>query len=499
MYQKNSKAWYKHFDFMFLDLLCMGISYLVALCVRFGMGVIQRLLEGDSWAAPYLRIGIIILCLHVAMVFFTTPYSGILRRNAAEEFRAVLIYNFYMLIGIVIILFVEQSSVLYSRIVMFGFPLVDCICMVVCRYCYKRYLRNEINKSKNQDCMLLVAPYSQVNSILHRFQKEPISSVKIVGIVLTDSRAQLEAAVAFPGNRMEEGREIVGSSVKDIPIVGTIENVYEYARTNVVDEVLICMENEQVEEIAEGFMNMGITVHVSIQNLVQIPRAVVNKVNGIAVITASVNMVTAKQLAIKRLVDICFGLAGSIVTVLLTLFIAPAIWIADPGPVFFRQERVGKNGRTFKIWKFRTMYKDAEARKAELMAENKMNGLMFKMDDDPRIIGAGKKFSLGKFLRESSIDELPQSFNILMGSMSVVGTRPPTVQEYEQYELHHKGRLATKPGLTGMWQVSGRSDITDFEEVVRLDKEYIDNFSLKLDLEIILKTFKVVLGKEGSV
>ena len=133
------------------------------------------------------------------------------------------------------------------------------------------------------------------------------------------------------------------------------------------------------------------------------------------------------------------------------------------------------------------------------MPENKMSGLMFKMDDDPRIIGYGRKFSLGKFLRETSLDEMPQSFNILAGSMSVVGTRPPTLQEYQQYELRHKGRLAMKPGLTGMWQVSGRSDITDFEEVVRLDKEYIENFSLSQDLEIILKTFKVVLGREGSV
>ena len=244
---------------------------------------------------------------------------------------------------------------------------------------------------------------------------------------------------------------------------------------------------------------MGITVHISIQNLVQIPRATVNQVNGISVITASVNMVTARQLMIKRLVDIFFGLCGSIVTVLITLIIGPMIYIADPGPIFFRQERVGKNGRTFKIWKFRTMYKDAEARKAELMAQNKMSGLMFKMDNDPRIIGYGKKFSLGEFMRQTSIDELPQSFNILAGSMSVVGTRPPTVKEYEQYELHHKGRLATKPGLTGMWQVSGRSDIVDFEEVVRLDKEYIDNFSLGLDLKIIVKTIKVVLNREGSV
>ena len=127
------------------------------------------------------------------------------------------------------------------------------------------------------------------------------------------------------------------------------------------------------------------------------------------------------------------------------------------------------------------------------MAHNKMDGLMFKMDDDPRIM------PIGKFIRRVSIDELPQSINILKGDMSLVGTRPPTVDEYEQYELHHKSRLAAKPGLTGMWQVSGRSDITDFEEVVKLDTEYISNFSLGLYLKILFKTVAVVLGKKGSV
>ncbi len=499
MYLRNKKTWYKHADFMFLDWVCMECSFIIALCVRFGTDVIPKLITDNDWSRPYHGVMVMILALHVAFVFFTEPYSGILRRNASEEIKAVLAYNIYMLMGIVVILFAGQFSDIYSRIVLFSFSLIDCLIMFIYRHGYKKYLRKEINKSKNQDCMLLVAPSGQVNNILHKFYKNPISTVKIVGIILTDSIAELEAAATYVGEEENVIPLNVGTLVKGIPVVGTMENLYEYARTNVVDEVFIYMENEHVEEIAEGFMEMGITVHVSIQNLVQIPKATFNKVNGMPVVTASVNTVTMRQLVVKRCIDIFFGFIGSVVTILLTLIIAPMMWIADPGPVFFRQERVGKNGRTFKIWKFRSMYMDAEERKAELMAKNKMSGLMFKMDDDPRIIGYGKKFSLGKFLRESSIDELPQSFNILAGSMSVVGTRPPTVNEYKEYELHHKGRLAAKPGLTGMWQVSGRSDITDFEEVVRLDKEYIDNFSLRLDLEIILKTFKVVLGKEGSV
>ena len=505
MYRKNRKAWYKHFDFMFLDLVCVELSFVLALCMRFGINVFQKLIQDAEWSAPYYRIMMFVLALHAIQVFFMEPYSGILKRNAAEEVKRVLTYNLFMIVGVVFILFAEQTSDIYSRIVLFVTPIINCALMFVYRHCYKKYLQRHINKSENQENMLLVAPIGHVNGILHRFEKNPINTVRIVGIVLTDDMAQLEAAATYED---EDGNVVslddykngtAATSIRGIPVVGTLMNPYEYARANVVDEVLICSESDLAEELAEGYIEMGITVHISIQDLVQLPKASLNKVNGMSVITASVNTVTLRQLVIKRLVDIFFGFIGSVVTLLLTLIIAPMMWIADPGPVFFRQERVGKNGRTFKIWKFRSMYMDAEERKAELMAQNKMSGLMFKMDDDPRIIGAGKKFSLGKFLRESSIDELPQSFNILAGSMSVVGTRPPTVNEYKEYEKHHKGRLAAKPGLTGMWQVSGRSDITDFEEVVRLDKEYIDNFSLRLDLEIILKTFKVVLGRKGSV
>ena len=138
------------------------------------------------------------------------------------------------------------------------------------------------------------------------------------------------------------------------------------------------------------------------------------------------------------------------------------------------------------------MYKDAEARKAELMEKNEMKGAMFKMKDDPRIT------KVGKFIRKTSIDELPQFFNILKGDMSLVGTRPPTVDEFREYTPYQKRRLSLKPGLTGMWQVSGRSDIEDFEEVVKLDLEYIDNWKISLDIKIILKTILVVFKHEGS-
>ena len=191
--------------------------------------------------------------------------------------------------------------------------------------------------------------------------------------------------------------------------------------------------------------------------------------------------------------DILGGIVGLMITGVLFLIFAPIICIQSPGPVFFSQIRVGKNGRKFRIYKFRSMYMDAEERKKELMEQNKMNGLMFKMDDDPRVI------PIGKFIRKYSIDEFPQFWNVLKGDMSLVGTRPPTVDEYEQYDPHHKVRLSIKPGLTGMWQVSGRSDITDFEEVVGLDDQYIREWSIRLDIRILFQTVGAVLKSRGSV
>ena len=200
--------------------------------------------------------------------------------------------------------------------------------------------------------------------------------------------------------------------------------------------------------------------------------------------------------------DICGGLVGCLMTGIIFLFVAPAIYIKSPGPIFFSQYRVGKNGRKFKIYKFRSMYMDAEERKKELMKQNRVSdGLMFKMENDPRVIGSekGSGKGIGNFIRKTSLDEFPQFFNVLKGDMSLIGTRPPTVDEWEKYELHHRARLAIKPGLTGMWQVSGRSEITDFEEVVKLDTKYISEWSFLLDIRILFKTVLIVLGQKGSM
>lgn len=206
------------------------------------------------------------------------------------------------------------------------------------------------------------------------------------------------------------------------------------------------------------------------------------------------------------MMDIAGGLVGCLITLLIMITVGPVIYINSPGPIFFSQKRIGRNGRKFKMYKFRSMYMDAEARKKELMSQNKISdGMMFKLDFDPRIIGnkvlpdGRKKTGIGQFIRKTSLDEFPQFFNVLMGDMSLVGTRPPTLDEWEQYKPHHRARMAFRPGLTGMWQVSGRSNITDFEEVVKLDTEYINEWSLRLDLKILWKTVVGVFRNDGAM
>ena len=240
---------------------------------------------------------------------------------------------------------------------------------------------------------------------------------------------------------------------------------------------------------------MGITVHRALpESFDNGWKKRVENIGGYTVITDSIEPAGPAEAALKRLADIVGGLAGCVITGILFLFAAPAIYINSPGPIFFSQTRIGKNGRKFKIYKFRSMYMDAEERKKELMKQNKVkDGMMFKMDNDPRIIKG-----IGNFIRKTSIDEFPQFFNVLKGDMSLVGTRPPTVDEWEKYEKHHRVRMAIKPGLTGMWQVSGRSSITDFEEVVALDLKYIREWSIGLDIRILLKTVKIVLTGSGS-
>lgn len=277
----------------------------------------------------------------------------------------------------------------------------------------------------------------------------------------------------------------------------TLKEFESFVTKQIVDESLIYLDTHYdtlIGEMIIKFEEAGIVsnVHITLSKLPFSLDRRIDFLSGIPVIKFSSKFYDYKSIVLKRVIDICFALVGCVIAMFVGILLVPLIKIDSKGPVIFAQKRVGKNGRIFKFYKFRSMRVDAEEIKEQLLTKNEVNGLMFKMDDDPRIT------RVGKFIRKTSLDELPQFFNILFGDMSLVGTRPPTLDEYEQYTLKYKKRLALKPGLTGMWQVSGRSEINDFDKVVELDVEYIDNWSLWLDIKIIIKTIKIVFVGKGA-
>ncbi len=285
----------------------------------------------------------------------------------------------------------------------------------------------------------------------------------------------------------------------DTPFLGTIDDLEEVVHKNSIDQVFFMQHRKNpvnLEKHVELCMELGLVARVLVHPY-RIGRAhsVICSIGTYPAVTYHNVVLNVYAKAAKRVFDVVLSIFGIIVFAIPMLITAIAIKIDSKGPVIFKQTRVGLNGRHFKMYKFRSMIQDAEAKKKELMAKNKVaSGLMFKMDDDPRIT------RVGKFIRKTSIDELPQFFNVLFGTMSLVGTRPPTVDEVAQYDTRHWRRLSIKPGITGMWQTSGRSEITDFEEVVALDKEYIDNWSMWLDIKILFKTvFQVFVKRKGAV
>ena len=282
--------------------------------------------------------------------------------------------------------------------------------------------------------------------------------------------------------------------------LGIIGDLEQILRNNEIDQVYFIQHSDdniaQIQKYIDICLEMGVTVKVvldvSYSHRMHRSNSYVSSVGTFPLITYHTIALNSYEQAIKRLMDLVISIIATIVLSPVMLITAIAIKLDSPGPVIFKQVRVGQNGRTFNIYKFRSMCADAEDRKEELLEQNEMDGFMFKIKNDPRVT------KVGKFIRKTSIDELPQLFNVIKGDMSLVGTRPPTVDEVSQYKRGQWRRISIKPGVTGLWQISGRNSISDFDEVVELDLRYIDNWSLYADIAILFKTVGVLLTKKGA-
>lgn len=483
MYQKTPQSWTKHLDFIIIDLLSLYAAFALSYYLRHGSFYFGDL---NLYRGAFVVLGL----LQVLVSIFFQSFKNVLKRGYYREFAETVKHISKFTLLSVLLLYLSHQGGDFSRAVM----LMTCgnylIFSYITRILWKRFLIKRYNM-KDDRSMLIVTRSSAAESIIESLKKNGFEIFNITGLVLLD-------------------RNLTGSQIKGIPVVAGSEDVVEYVCREWVDEVFISIPQGESypHELIDQFREMGVVVHLELakQNYLEGEKRFVERIGEYTVLTTTMNLATPLQLFIKRSMDIAGGLAGSLVALILTVILGPLIYIQSPGPIFFSQVRVGKNGKKFKMYKFRSMYMDAEERKQELMAQNRVkDGMMFKLDWDPRIIGnkilpdGTKKTGIGEFIRAMSLDEWPQFLNVLKGDMSLVGTRPPTVDEWEKYDLHHRVRLAAKPGITGMWQISGRSNITDFEEVVKLDSKYIRNWSIGLDIKILFKTVMVVLKRDGSM
>lgn len=463
----------QNFFIFLMDCICIVLSYILASYLRFG-----NLWGGYTKGIVLLRMGILLMSITLVYFIFN-PNRNFFSRTKKQELIAVFRNILIMGATISMAAFLMQDAQKYSRLVYGYFCGIDFVVMYVSHLLYKKYMNDIYSKGIGGRKVLILTSADRAEGICQNIQVNNSWNIKIVGIVLADE---------------QEKKEIAG-----IPVVCEYGDMLEYIRRNVVDEVFVHLSSQTnlpINKIIKELEVMGVTVDLNINVFeMEIPvQREIERIGNYYTVSFSPKIHSFKQIFFKRVMDIVGAIVGLLITGIVTVFLAPALLIESPGPLFFSQVRVGKNGRRFKIYKFRSMYMDAEERKKELIAQNNIkDGMMFKMDNDPRIIKG-----IGNFIRDYSLDEFPQFWNVLKGDMSLVGTRPPTVDEWEKYEMHHRSRLAFKPGLTGMWQVSGRSNITDFEEVVRLDTEYIKKWSPGLDIKILFKTVAVVLGKVGS-
>ena len=468
MYRKEARSWVKHLDFTFFDLLCMELSMIIAYAWRFNG---KWLFLNDF----YTGLAALLLLVDIVVVFFAEPYNGILRRNKYQELRATVSHCIVVFAGLLLYLYATKQSAASSR-QMLGFMGVSMVisCYAV-RVLWKRLIRYRKLADKNKSEMLVVAESYNVEQCLHEIATDKYSDYRVIGVVVVD-------------------QDMVGKSYGKVPVVATADSFMEYVRTQVIDEIFIDGNTRSsAEALAAELVELGLTVHIGLfHSDTPLMSRQIDTIENYTVLTTSMHIATNRQMFIKRAMDIVGGIIGLVITFIAFIIFAPIIKIQSPGPVFYKSLRIGRNGRRFVFYKFRTMYDGADKDQEALMEQNEMQGNMFKIENDPRII------PIGHFMRKHSIDELPQFWNVLKGDMSLVGTRPPTEDEFEKYEYHHKARLGMRPGLTGMWQVSGRSNITDFEEVVAIDTKYIADWTLGLDIQIIFATIWVVLTGKGS-
>jgi exopolysaccharide biosynthesis polyprenyl glycosylphosphotransferase len=394
--------------------------------------------------------------------------------NGSDEFRKVLNAGVSLTAGLALISYAINNEL--SRAYLFiSMPVIVMLDLLV-RFVLRKQLHRSRADGRCMSTVVAVGHEPAVAQLIKELRREPHHGLKVV-------------AACLAGNAFL-------TTVEGVPVVGDLDDAAQIVRRTGAATVAVLpspeMDGVKLRALAWELEKTGTDLYVAPALLdVAGPRTTIRPTAGLTLLHVDHPQLSGPRQVLKDLFDrSAAALALALLSPVL-LVIAAAISLSDNGPALFTQTRVGKDGETFKIYKFRTMVVDAEERIAELREKNEFDGVLFKMRRDPRITAIGAR------LRKLSLDELPQLFNVLLGDMSLVGPRPPLPDEVTGYAAHVHRRLVVKPGLTGLWQVSGRSDLS-WDESVRLDLRYVENWSLALDLQILWKTFAVILKGSGA-
>ena len=438
------------------------------------MFVAAQVRFGSDVTPMYMALSLALPVLWVAALWLAGAYDVRFVGTGSDEFRKVLSAAVGLTAAVAIFSYAINLELSRAYVVI-ALPTVTLIDLVA-RYVARKRLHHRRALGKCLQTVVAVGHELAVADLVTELKRDKYHGLMVVG-----------ACVARPG----ECDEVAG-----VPVYGGLDDITTAVKAFGADTVavLACPEINgiRLRSLAWELEKTGTDLCVAPALLdVAGPRTTIRPIAGLTLLHVDHPQLAGFRLVLKGLFDRCAAAAALIMLAPVMCFLATAVWLHDRGPALFTQVRVGRNGHAFRIYKFRTMVVDAEQRRLQLLATNDSDGVLFKMRRDPRVT------PVGAHLRRWSIDELPQLFNVFLGHMSLVGPRPALPDEAEKYAEHVRRRLVVKPGLTGLWQVSGRSDLS-WEESVRLDLRYVENWSFALDLQIMWKTISVLVRGSGA-
>jgi exopolysaccharide biosynthesis polyprenyl glycosylphosphotransferase len=429
---------------------------------------------GDEITRTYLALSLALPVLWIAALWLSGAYDVRFIGIGSDEYRKVLNAGVSLTAAVAIFSYAVnlQLSRAYVVIALPSITLFD----VAARYAMRKRLHLQRAAGKCMHSVIAVGHEPTVAALITELKRDQYHGLTVVG-----------ACVARPG----ECDEVAG-----VPVYGGLDDITAAVKALSADTVAVTacpeMDGIRLRGLAWELEKTGADLCVSPALLdVAGPRTTIRPTAGLTLLHVDHPQLVGVRLVLKGMFDRCAAAAALIMLAPVMGVLAAAIWLNDRGPVLFTQVRVGKDGCAFRIYKFRTMVVDAEQRRAQLLASNDCDGVLFKLRKDPRVT------AVGAHLRRWSIDELPQLFNVFLGDMSLVGPRPALPEEAEEYAEHVRRRLVVRPGITGLWQVNGRSDLS-WDESVRLDLRYVENWSIALDLQILWKTISVLVRRSGA-